>query len=105
MRCVRCNNTVRFRTHPKTDLGSGYWPTALPALRASRQAGPSPEPRATKVVLLGALSEAGNAYMEYFVLALVVLLATITFFNGGFRGTQNNLDDVFNDLARQVAPP
>ncbi len=68
---------VRCRTHPKTDLSSSACRCAI----------------------------AGNAYLEYFVLASVVLLATIVFLNGGFRGTQNTLDDVFNNLASQVAPP
>ena len=52
----------------------------------------------------GHLGNRGNAFIEYFILALIVLGATIWFFNGGsFQGVRENVDTSFTTLINKVA--
>lgn len=48
----------------------------------------------------------GNAYIEYFVLALMVALATLAFFsNGGFATARANVQNAFNASVTTVLAP
>ena len=50
------------------------------------------------------LGERGNAFIEYFVLAMIVLAAAIWFFDGGqFQGVRGNVETTFTGLIDQVA--
>ena len=54
--------------------------------------------------LVDSLGERGNAFVEYFVLALIVLGATIWFFDGGnFQGVRQNVETTFTNLITKVA--
>ena len=47
--------------------------------------------------------ERGNAFIEYFVLAMVVLLATLAFYSGGsFNGVRSKVEDAFNGAMNEV---
>ena len=49
-------------------------------------------------------SEQGTIYVEYFVLALIALLAAIAFFDSGnFGGTRANLESAFDTMANHIA--
>ena len=51
-------------------------------------------------------NENGNAFIEYFVLALVILVATIAFFDqGNFRGAKQSVESAFDNLVSQVLKP
>jgi len=46
----------------------------------------------------------GNAFIEYFVLALLVFGAALWFFDGGnFRGVRQNVESTFTNLITRVA--
>jgi len=46
----------------------------------------------------------GNVFIEYIVLAMLVLAAAIWFYNGGdFQGVRQNVDATFTNLINQVA--
>jgi Flp pilus assembly pilin Flp len=52
------------------------------------------------------LNESGNAYIEYFILALVVALATLVFFqNGGFGQMRTNIETAFSDSVTEMLRP
>ena len=49
------------------------------------------------------LGHRGNAFIEYFILALVVLLATLVFYSGGsFNGVRSKVEDAFNGAMNEV---
>ena len=49
------------------------------------------------------LDRRGNAFIEYFILALVVLLATLAFYSGGtFNGVRVKVEDAFNGAMNEV---
>ena len=51
-------------------------------------------------------NENGNAFIEYFVLALVILVATIAFFDqGNFRGAKQSVESAFDNLVEEVLKP
>ena len=48
----------------------------------------------------------GVVFLEYVILALVVLLATVAFFSGGgFATMQANVESVFEDSVNKVLAP
>ena len=48
----------------------------------------------------------GNAFIEYFVLALIVLAATVWFFDGGnYRGVQQSANDAATNMITEIAKP
>lgn len=50
------------------------------------------------------MNERGNVFIEYFVLALTLLLAVIAFYSGGtFMGTRAEVENTFFTLCREVA--
>ena len=50
------------------------------------------------------MGEQGNAFIEYFVLALIVLGAALWFFDdGNFQGVKGNVETTFTGLIDQVA--
>lgn len=50
------------------------------------------------------MSERGNTFVEYFVLATIAALATIWFYDeGNFRGVRRNVEQAFQQVSRQVA--
>jgi Flp pilus assembly pilin Flp len=52
------------------------------------------------------LNRNGNAYIEYFVLALIAALATLAFFNkGGFAGAQGKIKGAFDEAVTTVLAP
>ena len=51
-------------------------------------------------------TQRGNAFIEYFVLALIVLGATLWFFDGGnFRGVRQSVEDAATHMIDEVAKP
>ena len=51
-------------------------------------------------------TQRGNAFIEYFVLALIVLGATLWFFDGGnFRGVRQSVEDAATRMIDEVAKP
>ena len=45
----------------------------------------------------------GNVYIEYLVIALFVLGATLTFFGGGdFGGSRAKVNEAFNNVCQQL---
>ncbi len=45
------------------------------------------------------------AFIEYFVVALIVALAAIAFFDGGeFRGAKGQVEEAIGTLINRVAP-
>jgi Flp pilus assembly protein TadG len=52
------------------------------------------------------LNRHGNAFIEYFLLAIVVLLATFVFFdNGNYRGARGNIQAAFDRMVDAVISP
>ena len=50
--------------------------------------------------------ERGNAYVEYFLLALIALVAAIAFYDhGNFQGKRTQLESTFDSLANRMAKP
>ncbi|MBI3322006.1 MAG: hypothetical protein HYZ91_07060 [Candidatus Omnitrophica bacterium] len=53
--------------------------------------------------------QAGNAYIEYFVIALIVMLATVAFYsNGRFGGgldIRGRVEGAFDNLVTKVLAP
>ena len=50
-------------------------------------------------------SQRGNAFIEYFVIALAVLLGAIAFYDSGnFQGAKGQVEDAFDTLVERVAP-
>ena len=48
----------------------------------------------------------GNAYLEYFVLAAIVLLATLAFFNGGgFSQARASIESPFESSVNRILAP
>ena len=48
----------------------------------------------------------GSAFIEYFVLALIVFAATMWFFSGGsFQGTRQNVEDAATNMIEEIAKP
>ena len=47
----------------------------------------------------------GNVYVEYFVLAMIVALATIAFWQGGFGRTRITMEAVFDDSVNRILAP
>ena len=47
----------------------------------------------------------GNVYVEYFVLAMIVALATIAFWQGGFGRTRISMEAVFDDSVNRILAP
>ena len=45
-----------------------------------------------------------SSFLEYFVLAMAVLLATVAFYQGNFASIQNNIDASFQSMVKQVVP-
>lgn len=61
------------------------------------------EPRHTSCRSWTLRRQAGNAYIEYFVVALIVALATVAFYDRGrFLGGQRAVDQAFRSLWREV---
>ena len=51
-------------------------------------------------------NQRGNVYVEYFVLALLTLLATIAFYNNGnFLGARASLEQGFDAAAARIIGP
>ena len=54
----------------------------------------------------GLAGQEGNAFIEYFVLAFIVMVATIAFYDhGNFGGSHGAIDNMFNQLVNKIAPP
>ena len=47
----------------------------------------------------------GSAYIEYFILATVVALAALIYFNGGFKKTQTDIDAAFDGAVGEILAP
>jgi Flp pilus assembly pilin Flp len=47
----------------------------------------------------------GNAYIEYFVLALIVALATIAFWRGGFVRARGSVESAFDASVNRILAP
>ena len=45
-----------------------------------------------------------SSFLEYSVLAMAVLLATVSFYLGNFTGIQANIAGQFQNMVRQVVP-
>ena len=53
---------------------------------------------------LNNMDKRGNTFIEYLVIAGIVLLATAWFFDGGnFQGARQNAESAFRNLAVQIA--
>lgn len=49
------------------------------------------------------MNNSGNAYIEYLVLATIVLLATVAFYDGGnFQGTRGQAEQAFDHLVTEM---
>ena len=47
----------------------------------------------------------GYAFLEYFILALIIMLATVMFFsNGDFGGSRGSIEAAFQNAVQRVAP-
>ena len=52
------------------------------------------------------MNRRGNAYIEYFVLAVIAALATLAFFNnGGFTTARTNVQNAFNTSVETILAP
>lgn len=47
----------------------------------------------------------GNAYIEYFILAVMVGLATLAFFNGGLKTARTNIEAGFDAATTAILAP
>lgn len=50
-------------------------------------------------------TRAGNVYVEYFILALVVALATIAFWQGGFVQARGSVESAFDASVNRILAP
>ena len=50
-------------------------------------------------------TRAGNVYVEYFILALIVALATIAFWRGGFVQARGNVESAFDASVNRILAP
>lgn len=50
-------------------------------------------------------TRAGNVYVEYFVLALIVALATIAFWRGGFVQARASVESAFDASVNRILAP
>ena len=58
-----------------------------------------------KMKIFNPWNERGNSFVEYFVLAMAVLLVTALFVQGGnLTAIQGNVADQFQNMAKQVVP-
>ena len=58
-----------------------------------------------KIKIFNPCNERGlSSFLEYFVLAMAVLLATVAFYQGNFAGIQANIEAQFQNMVKQVVP-
>ena len=55
-----------------------------------------------KMKIFNPCNERGNSFVEYFVLAMAVLLATVAFFQGNFSSIQTTVSDAFQSMVQQT---